>query len=59
MNRKKLKKKKSFSHILNFNFICLMFLFETIFADKLAVQKETYNAICADMDTTFAEMAGF
>lgn len=43
--------------ILNFN--CLMFLFETIFADKLAVQKETYNAICADMDTTFAEMAGF
>lgn len=36
-----------------------MFLFETIFADKLAVQKETYNAICADMDTTFAEMAGF
>lgn len=35
-----------------------MFL-QTIFTDKLAVQKETYNAICADMDTTFAEMAGF
>lgn len=35
-----------------------MFL-TTIFTDKLAVQKETYNAICADMDTTFAEMAGF
>lgn len=32
---------------------------KTIFTDKLAVQKETYNAICADMDTTFAEMAGF
>lgn len=34
-------------------------MFTTIFTDKLSCQKETYNAICADMDTTFAEMAGF
>lgn len=37
----------------------LMCFYQPIFTDKLSVQKETYNAICADMDTTFAEMAGF
>lgn len=30
-----------------------------VFTDKLASQKDTYNAICADMDIAFAEMAGF
>ena len=39
--------------------IFIYYVSTTIFTDKLSVQKETYNAICADMDTTFAEMAGF
>jgi hypothetical protein len=45
--------------LINFEEIFIYYVSTTIFADKLAVQKETYNAICADMDTTFAEMAGF
>jgi hypothetical protein len=47
--------KNSSTTIQNF----ILFILKFLSTDKLAVQKDTYNAICADMDTTFAEMAGF